>query len=81
MLSTVTQGIVGKVREKMPQGALLFVVSDHGFQPWRRTMNYNAWLFENGYLVFKGQRDDFADLEDLFLLLTGREARDARGLF
>ena len=32
----------------------LFVVSDHGFASWRRTMNYNTWLATEGYLVLKG---------------------------
>ena len=58
--------IVGKVRAALPQNGVLFVASDHGFASWRRTMNYNTWLFQNGYLVFKGQRAEKADLEDLF---------------
>ncbi len=58
--------IVGKVRETMPKDALLFVVSDHGFQPWRRTMNYNTWLAKEGYLVLKGESEQRANLEDLF---------------
>ncbi|MGE0641438.1 MAG: alkaline phosphatase family protein [Thermoanaerobaculia bacterium] len=58
--------IVGKVMEKMPPDAILLVASDHGFQPWRRTMNYNTWLATNGYLVLKGQSDHQANLEDLF---------------
>jgi predicted AlkP superfamily phosphohydrolase/phosphomutase len=58
--------IVGKVRAGLPQNGVLFVASDHGFASWRRTMNYNTWLFENGYLVFKGQRAEKADLQDLF---------------
>lgn len=58
--------IVGKVMAEMPKDAILIVASDHGFASWRREMNYNAWLFEQGYLVFKGQRAAFADLENLF---------------
>jgi predicted AlkP superfamily phosphohydrolase/phosphomutase len=58
--------IVGEVMEKMPSDALLFVVSDHGFQPWRRTMNYNTWLATEGYLVLKGESEERANLEDLF---------------
>ena len=58
--------IVGKVMEKMPEGAQLFVVSDHGFAPWRRTMNYNTWLAQEGYLRLKGETSDRANLEDLF---------------
>ena len=58
--------IVGKVMQKMPADATLLIASDHGFAPWRRTMNYNTWLATNGYLVLKGQSDETANLEDLF---------------
>jgi len=58
--------IVGHVMEKMPQGTQLFVVSDHGFSPWRRVMNYNTWLAKEGYLVLKGETEGRANLEDLF---------------
>jgi predicted AlkP superfamily phosphohydrolase/phosphomutase len=58
--------IVGKVMEKMPKDATLLIASDHGFAPWRRTMNYNTWLATNGYLVLKGQSEETANLEDLF---------------
>ncbi len=58
--------IVGGVMAKMPQDALLFVVSDHGFAPWRRTMNYNTWLAKAGYLVLEGESEERTNLEDLF---------------
>lgn len=58
--------IVGKVMATMPKDAVLFVVSDHGFVSWRRTMNYNTWLAKNGYLVLKGEAPGRANLEDLF---------------
>jgi len=58
--------IVGRTLAKMPADATLFVVSDHGFAPWRRTMNYNTWLAHEGYLRLKGESADRANLEDLF---------------
>jgi predicted AlkP superfamily phosphohydrolase/phosphomutase len=58
--------IVGKVMEKLPADAAFFVVSDHGFAPWRRIMNYNTWLAQEGYLRLKGESADRANLEDLF---------------
>ncbi|MFN7943242.1 MAG: alkaline phosphatase family protein [Thermoanaerobaculia bacterium] len=58
--------IVGRVMEKMPKDATLFVVSDHGFAPWRRTMNYNTWLAHEGYLKLKGEEPGRANLQDLF---------------
>lgn len=30
--------------------AALIVLSDHGFSTWRRSVNYNTWLAQNGYL-------------------------------
>ncbi len=58
--------VVGRVLEKMPADAALFVISDHGFAPWRRVMNYNTWLAREGYLVLKGEETGRANLEDLF---------------
>ncbi|HEX2252186.1 MAG TPA: alkaline phosphatase family protein [Thermoanaerobaculia bacterium] len=59
-------GIVGEVMAALPEDSLLLVVSDHGFAPWRRTMNYNTWLAQEGYLVLQGQGPERANLEDLF---------------
>jgi predicted AlkP superfamily phosphohydrolase/phosphomutase len=43
--------IVGDVAKRLRAGDLLLVVSDHGFQSWRRGMNVNQWLMDEGYLV------------------------------
>ena len=58
--------IVGEVAAKMPEGSNLFVVSDHGFQPFRWSMNYNTWLAQNGYMTLTGEDPDRKNLEDLF---------------
>jgi predicted AlkP superfamily phosphohydrolase/phosphomutase len=58
--------IVGDVMANMPKDAILFVASDHGFASFRRSMNYNSWLAQNGYLTLKGQETRRANLEDLF---------------
>jgi predicted AlkP superfamily phosphohydrolase/phosphomutase len=47
--------LVGKIRAKLPPGAVLMVMSDHGFHSFRRSVNLNTWLTENGYMVFSGQ--------------------------
>ncbi len=44
---------------------MLIVLSDHGFATWRRSVNYNTWLVENGYLVLKGGAER-KNLEALF---------------
>ncbi|MEO8504020.1 MAG: alkaline phosphatase family protein [Acidobacteriota bacterium] len=58
--------IVGETMEKMPKDAVLFVASDHGFQSWRRSMNYNTWLAKEGYMVLKGEQKGRVNLEMLF---------------
>ena len=47
--------LVGELREKLGDDpdTLLMVISDHGFTSFRRGVNLNAWLRENGYLFLK----------------------------
>lgn len=83
--------VLGRVRERLPAGTLLLVMSDHGFQTYTRKFNLNAWLRDRGYLVLKdGKRTGRVGLEDvdwsrsrayglgfngLYLNLAGREAQ------
>jgi predicted AlkP superfamily phosphohydrolase/phosphomutase len=46
--------IVGETAKALAPEDVLLVLSDHGFATWRRSVNYNSWLVENGYLVLKG---------------------------
>jgi predicted AlkP superfamily phosphohydrolase/phosphomutase len=46
--------IVGETAKALRPDDVLLVLSDHGFATWRRSVNYNSWLVENGYLVLKG---------------------------
>ena len=41
--------ILDRIDMKDPNLSLM-VMSDHGFAPFRRQVNLNTWLFENGYL-------------------------------
>jgi predicted AlkP superfamily phosphohydrolase/phosphomutase len=50
---THVDALLGRVREKLPQDAVLIVMSDHGFQPYTREVHLNAWLRDNGWLVLK----------------------------
>ena len=45
--------LVGKVMEKLKEGDMLMVLSDHGFTSFRRGVNLNRWLLDNGYLALK----------------------------
>ncbi|HET9767004.1 MAG TPA: alkaline phosphatase family protein [Thermoanaerobaculia bacterium] len=58
--------IVGETMKRMPAGTHLMVVSDHGFQPFRWSMNYNTWLVKNGFMHLNGQTADPQSLENLF---------------
>ncbi|HEU5161762.1 MAG TPA: alkaline phosphatase family protein, partial [Thermoanaerobaculia bacterium] len=47
--------------------AALIVMSDHGFATWRRSINYNTWLAQNGYLGLRsGVETGARNLEILF---------------
>jgi predicted AlkP superfamily phosphohydrolase/phosphomutase len=83
--------MVGEVRGRLPEGTVLVVMSDHGFQPFTRKVNLNSWLRDRGYLVLKdGKRTGSIVAEDvdwsktkaygvgfngLYLNLAGREAQ------
>ncbi len=44
--------LVGKVMERCDDDdTLLMVISDHGFKSFRRGMDVNRWLVDNGYMV------------------------------
>jgi predicted AlkP superfamily phosphohydrolase/phosphomutase len=46
-------GLVGKTLERIDDETALFVMSDHGFKPFRRGVDLNRWLLENSYLSLK----------------------------
>jgi len=45
--------VLGRVRERIDDDTLLVVMSDHGFETYRRKFGLNRWLYEKGYLVLK----------------------------
>ncbi len=58
--------IVGRARELAGPDALFIVLSDHGFASFRKGMNYNSWLVDNGYMALVGDAGETKTLEDLF---------------
>lgn len=49
--------LVGKTMQRCrDKNTLLLVISDHGFGPFRRGVDLNRWLEENGYLVVDNAR-------------------------
>ncbi|GAB4372515.1 MAG: hypothetical protein Kow0062_08880 [Acidobacteriota bacterium] len=57
--------IVGEALAKIDDDTLFMVVSDHGFSTFRRQINYNTWLYQNGFLALKGKTRT-RNLEQLF---------------
>jgi predicted AlkP superfamily phosphohydrolase/phosphomutase len=58
--------LVGRIQAKLPQGTAVIVMSDHGFHSFRRGVNLNTWLVQNGYMMFEGQESGQKTLADLF---------------
>jgi len=82
--------LVGRTLDRLRPGDELIVLSDHGFCSFRRGINLNAWLRQEGYLVlepgavtgtwFGGvdwtkTRAYALGLSGIFLNRAGREAR------
>jgi predicted AlkP superfamily phosphohydrolase/phosphomutase len=56
---------VGEVVKRVGPDMPIMIVSDHGFHSWRKAVNLDTWLVQNGYMVMKGQSTD-KKLADLF---------------
>ncbi len=83
--------LIGKVMEKIDDDTVLIVMSDHGFKQFKRGININTWLLQNGYLVLKDGKDGRGDwlsdvdwsktrayglgLAGIYLNIKGREAQ------
>jgi predicted AlkP superfamily phosphohydrolase/phosphomutase len=57
--------IVGLTLDRFGNDATVIVMSDHGFGSWKRAMNLNTWLYQQGYLALKDP--DIAKDPGLFL--------------
>ena len=57
---------VAEVLEHLEPGTDLMIVSDHGFHSWRKAVNLNTWLVQQGYMVIQGQQPGEKKLDDLF---------------
>jgi predicted AlkP superfamily phosphohydrolase/phosphomutase len=83
--------LVGRVAAGLGGRSALFVMSDHGFKSFRRGVNLNSWLHQNGYLsLLPGKTESgewFKDVDwsrtkayglglgGVYLNLKGREAQ------
>jgi predicted AlkP superfamily phosphohydrolase/phosphomutase len=48
-------GMMGRLLARLKPDDAVVVMSDHGFKAFRRGVNLNAWLQQNGYLSVKGE--------------------------
>ena len=69
--------LVGETMRYVDEKTALFVISDHGFKPFRRGVNLNAWLEREGLLV---TRDGEAPGEYLSAVDWSRTRAYALGL-
>ena len=83
--------LVGRVVAALDEKSVLFVMSDHGFKSFRRGVNLNSWLHQNGYLTLvEGKKESgewFKDVDwdrtkayglglgGVYINLKGRESR------
>ncbi len=83
-------GLVGRVMKEIDDQTVLMVLSDHGFKPFRRAVELNRWLQQNGYLTENLaaktpdllQRVDWSKTQayavgfgGIYLNIAGREAK------
>ena len=57
---------VGEVLQHVEPGTAVMIVSDHGFHSWRKSVNLNTWLVQQGYMAVRGQQPGEKKLDDLF---------------
>lgn len=65
--------IVGEVAKRIDKDTVLIVMSDHGFNTFRRAVNVNTWLKNEGYL----KADESAIRDDF----TMRDLQSSGGVF
>ncbi len=74
--------LVGRVMERLEDGDVLMVISDHGFSSFRRGVNLNSWLLREGYLVLKDGADGASEwLRDVDWTKTRAYCLGLTGMF
>jgi len=74
--------LVGKVLDRLKPDDVLLVISDHGFTSFRRGINLNAWLLQEGLLTLKEGADGTSEwLRDVDWSRTKAYALGLVGIF
>jgi len=58
--------VLSKALERVDENTLLVVLSDHGFNSFRRGVDTNTWLWQNGLLALNNGNKPASDLGDGF---------------
>jgi predicted AlkP superfamily phosphohydrolase/phosphomutase len=73
--------LVGKTMAKLRKGDAFIILSDHGFASFRRCINLNTWLLNEGYLVLKNGNKGSDYLQDVDWTKTKAFALGLSGLY
>jgi len=74
--------LVGRVIDRLCDGDVLMVISDHGFSSFRRGVNLNSWLRSEGYLTLKAGADGTSEwLRDVDWQATKAYCLGLTGMF
>ena len=75
-------GMVGRIMDMLEPGEHFMVISDHGFSSFRRGININTWLRDNGLLYLKNDKSLSGDwFENVDWLRTKAYAFGLGGIY
>ena len=57
---------MGELLDQLGPDVPVLVVSDHGFHSWRKAVNLNTWLVQEGYMALRRPESTDKTLDDLF---------------
>jgi predicted AlkP superfamily phosphohydrolase/phosphomutase len=73
--------LVGRIQDQLEKDTLFIVISDHGFKLFRRGINLNAWLEQNGYLTVNPAVKDKTYLQSIDWSRTQAYAVGLAGIY
>ena len=67
--------LLARVLEYVDENTLLMILSDHGFNTFRRAFHVNTWLWENGLLALREGKKPDEELGDSFSAVDWSKTR------